>query len=132
MRTNTITKHLTVVIAIACIVLCLGTPARSQSAVSPGQETHLRNIRQLSFGGQNAEAYFSADGRKLIFQSTRDDLQCDQIFTMNVDGSGVRMVSTGKGRTTCSYFYPSGDKILYSSTHLGDEKCPPRPDYSKG
>src|ERR1039457_876044 len=57
------------------------------------QEKHLRNVRQLTFGGQNAEAYFSADGQKLIFQSTRDNLQCDQIFTMNVDGSNVQMVS---------------------------------------
>jgi Tol biopolymer transport system component len=97
-----------------------------------GQEKHLRNIRQLTFGGQNAEAYFSADGKKLIFQSTRDNLKCDQIFTMNLDGSDVRMVSNGKGRTTCSYFYPNGKKILYSSTYLGGEDCPPKPDYSKG
>jgi len=96
------------------------------------QETHLRNIRQLTFGGQNAEAYFSADGRKLIFQSTRDSFQCDQIFTMNLDGSDVHLVSTGKGRTTCSYFYPNGKKILYASTHLADAACPPKPDYSKG
>jgi Tol biopolymer transport system component len=96
------------------------------------QEKHLHNVRQLTFGGQNAEAYFSADGKKLIFQSTRDDLKCDQMFTMNVDGSEVRMVSTGKGRTTCGYFYPDGKKILYSSTHLADPQCPPRPDYSKG
>src|SRR5688572_25511468 len=66
------------------------------------QEKHLRNITQLTFGGENAEAYFSADGRKLIFQSTRDGRECDQIYSMNVDGSGVRMVSTGTGRTTCS------------------------------
>ena len=69
------------------------------------QENHLRNVRQLSNGGENAEAYFSADGKKLIFQSTRDGRECDQIYTMNIDGSDVRMVSTGKGRTTCSYFF---------------------------
>lgn len=67
-------------------------------ALATPQETHLRNVRQLSFGGQNAEAYFSADGTKLIFQSTRADLQCDQIFIMNTDGSDVHMISTGKGR----------------------------------
>jgi TolB protein len=108
----------------------------SQSAPAPVQgaqeEKHLRNTRQLTFGGQNAEAYFSADGKKLIFQSTRGDLKCDQIFTMNVDGSDVRMVSSGKGRTTCAYFYPNGKKILYSSTYLGGTDCPPKPDYSKG
>lgn len=96
------------------------------------EEKHLRNVRQLTFGGQNAEAYFSADGKKLIFQSTRDDLQCDQIFVMNADGSDQRMVSTGQGRTTCGYIFPHRDKILYSSTHLGGATCPPRPDYSKG
>ncbi len=96
------------------------------------QEKHLHNIRQLTFGGQNAEAYFSADGQTLIFQSTRGDLKCDHIFVMSVAGSDVHMVSSGKGRTTCAYFYPSGQKILYSSTHLASAECPPRPDYSKG
>src|ERR1700758_2300590 len=110
--------------------------AAAQSSESPNlatpQEKHLRNIRQLTFGGQNAEAYFSADGTKLIFQSNRDPLKCDQIFIMNTDGSDQHMVSTGKGRTTCSYFYPDGKKILYASTHLASPECPPRPDYSKG
>jgi TolB protein len=96
------------------------------------QEKHLRNIRQLSNGGENAEAYFSADGKKLIFQSMRDGRGCDQIYTMNIDGSDVRMVSTGKGRTTCSYFFPNGKRITYSSTHLASPDCPPKPDYSKG
>jgi Tol biopolymer transport system component len=95
-------------------------------------EKHLRNIRQLTFGGENAEAYFSADGKKLIFQSTRDGRVCDQIYTMNVDGSDVQMVSTGKGRTTCSYFFQNGKRILYASTHLADPACPPKPDFSKG
>jgi TolB protein len=104
----------------------------SQPDLATPQEKHLRNVRQLTFGGQNAEAYFSADGKKLIFQSTGDNLQCDQMFTMNVDGSDVRMVSNGKGKTTCGYFYPDGKTILYSSTYLTDAQCPPRPDYSKG
>src|SRR2546427_779237 len=96
------------------------------------QEKHLRNMKQLTFGGENAEAYFSGDGKKLIFQSTRDGRACDQIYTMNIDGSDVRMVSTGKGRTTCSYFYPDGKRITYSSTHLANTDCPPKPDFSKG
>ena len=96
------------------------------------QENHLRNVRQLTFGGQNAEAYFSADGTNLIFQSSHGDVKCDQIFIMNIDGSDQHMVSTGKGRTTCSYFYPDGKKILFSSTHLASPECPPRPDFSKG
>jgi len=95
-------------------------------------EKHLTNIRQLTFGGENAEAYFSADGKRLIFQSTREGHECDQIYTMNIDGSDVKMVSTGDGRTTCSYFFPGDKKILYSSTHLGGKQCPPRPDFSQG
>ena len=96
------------------------------------EEKHLKNIKQLSFGGENAEAYFSADGKQLSFQSTRDGRECDQIYTMNVDGSNVRLISTGAGRTTCSYFFPNGRRVLYSSTHLGAKECPPRPDFSKG
>ena len=107
-------------------------PAQAQSNLALPQETHLRNLRQLSFGGENAEAYFSADGKKLIFQSTREGHQCDQIYSMNTDGSDVRMISSGAGRTTCSYYFPDGKRILYSSTHLGSKDCPPRPDFSKG
>ena len=107
---------------------------RSQSPqqLALPSEKHLSNIRQLTFGGENAEAYFSADGKQLIFQSTRDGRGCDQIYSMNIDGSNVKMLSNGDGRTTCSYFYPNGKRILYSSTHLGDKQCPPKPDYSKG
>ena len=107
------------------------SPAAPASAF-PQSEEHLRNIKQLTFGGENAEAYFSADGRKLIFQSTRDGRECDQIFTMNVDGSDVKIVSNGTGRTTCAYFFPNLGRLLYSSTHLGGAACPPRPDFSQG
>ncbi len=96
------------------------------------REKHLQNIRMLTFEGENAEAYFSFDEQKLSFQSTHGTLQCDQIFTMNLDGSGVRMVSTGKGRTTCSYFFPDGKRLIYASTHAAGPDCPPMPDYSKG
>jgi TolB protein len=107
------------------------TPS-AQSVVELTSEKHLRNVRQLTDGGENAEAYFSDDGRQLIFQSKRDGRACDQIYEMNTDGSNVRMVSTGKGRTTCSYFFPSGKRILFSSTHLASPDCPPPPDYSHG
>jgi Tol biopolymer transport system component len=96
------------------------------------REIHLRNVKQLTFGGTNAEAYFSYDGKRLVFQSTREPYKCDQIFVMNTDGSDVRLVSTGKGKTTCAYFFPDGKHILYSSTHLASPECPPRPSYSKG
>ena len=96
-------------------------------------EKHLTDVRQLTFGGQNAEAYWSADGAELIFQWTPVDAKCDQIYTMKAsDGSMKRLVSTGKGRTTCSYFIPGTDRILYSSTHLGGDACPPEPDFSQG
>jgi Tol biopolymer transport system component len=96
------------------------------------EETHLRNAVQLTFEGENAEAYFSADDRYLILQSTHGKYACDQIFIIPVTGGPLQLVSTGKGRTTCPYFFPSGDKILYSSTHLAGPDCPPPPDYSLG
>ena len=92
----------------------------------------LSNIHQLTSAGQNAEAYWSPDGSRLIFQSTRGVLKCDQIFVMNADGSNQHMVSTGKGRTTCGYFLPDGKHILYASTHLSGDACPPAVDRSKG
>ncbi len=129
-----LTKIFISIASLTLLALALILPILAQTApdLRTSEEKHLVNVRQLTFGGQNAEAYFSSDGRKLIFQSTRENLQCDQIFTMNVDGSDQRMVSTGKGRTTCSYFFPNGKRILYSSTHLANTECPPKPDYSKG
>ena len=103
----------------------------------PEEQKHLRNARQLTFGGQNAEAYFSADDKQLIFQHQGEGVPCDQIYTMPVDTPDGRpatpkLVSTGKGRTTCSYIFPSGDRILFSSTHASAAECPPKPDYSRG
>lgn len=95
-------------------------------------ERHLSNIKQITFGGSNAEAYFSADGKQLIYQATKDQFKCDQIFTMNIDGSNSKLVSTGNGRTTCAYFFPDGKKIVYASTHDDNDGCPPRADRSKG
>ncbi len=95
-------------------------------------ERHLANIKQLSFGGENAEAYFSFDGKQLLFQSKRDGRSCDQIYSMNIDGSNVHMVSNGEGRTTCSYFFKGGKKVLYASTFGGGKTCPPPADYTKG
>ncbi len=96
-------------------------------------ESHLRNIRQLTFGGQNAEAYFSRSGKQIILQRTENDSSgCDQEYVINVDGTGLHRVSSGAGRTTCGYFYDRDRRIFYYSTeHLGSA-CPPRPDYSLG
>ena len=95
-------------------------------------ETHLGNIRQLTFGGQNAEAYFSAGGRLITFQSTRDGNGCDQQYVMNADGSAVHRISNGRGRTTCGYFYDHDRRVFYASTFGADSACPPQPDYSQG
>ena len=128
----------TVSLVIAVLTTACGAPAvpepttSSRSELLDPREVHLENLRQLTFGGENAEAYFSADGEKLIFQSRRDDLECDQIFVMDIATGDVRRVSSGEGRTTCSYFFPGGDRVLYSSTHLASPACPPPPDYSHG
>ena len=122
-------KYLTFLILIFCFSSTLF--AQNGNLAIEG-EKHLKNIKQLTFGGENAEAYFSFDGKKLIFQSKRDDLKCDQIFTMNIDGSNVRMVSDGEGRTTCSYFMKNDKKVLYASTRGGSKDCPPNPDFSQG
>ncbi|HTB94253.1 MAG TPA: hypothetical protein VK728_15575 [Candidatus Sulfotelmatobacter sp.] len=103
----------------------------------PQEHKHLKNVRQLTFGGQNAEAYFSADDKQLIFQHQGADVPCDQIYSIVVDPPDgkpavPKLLSTGKGRTTCSYFFPAGDKILFSSTHAASPDCPPKPDYSHG
>ena len=95
-------------------------------------ERHLKNLRMLTNEGENAEAYFSFNQNALIFQSRHGQYECDQIFTMNLDGSEKKLVSTGMGRTTCSYFLPGDQKIIYASTHLADKKCPPPADFSHG
>ncbi|MDN5200029.1 hypothetical protein QQ008_01620 [Fulvivirgaceae bacterium BMA10] len=98
-------------------------------------EAHLSNIRQLTFGGDNAEAYWSFDNTMLVFQSNNEawDLGCDQIFYTEAEHGDMRkgkpkMLSTGLGRTTCAYFMPGDTTIIYASTHLGGENCPPVPE----
>lgn len=129
--------------AVSASFLALGYSYRGNNTDASGNsltgdtlivegEKHFKNMRMLTNGGENAEAYFSFDGTKIIFQSTREPFECDQIFTMNIDGSNQTLVSTGKGRTTCSYFYPDGKNILFASTHQASDVCPQKPDFSKG
>jgi len=99
-----------------------------------GQEKHLSNVRQLTFGGDNAEAYFSFDNKELVFQANYSEwgTECDQIFYMTVENGTTKgqrppMLSTGKGRTTCSYFMPGNEQIIYASTHLSGDACPDAP-----
>jgi len=107
-----------------------GVSAASVSA-EPG-ESHLTNIRRLTNGGENAEAYFSRDGRWLTFQSTREGRTCDQQFVMRTDGSQVRRISNGDGKTTCGYFFDGDRKLFFASTHAHGAACPARPDPSQG
>ncbi|MBK8088609.1 MAG: PD40 domain-containing protein [Chitinophagaceae bacterium] len=101
------------------------------------EEKHFKNIQQLTFGGDNAEAYFSFDGKWIIFQKTnpKEGIQCDQIFIGKVPKAGEKfqpkLISNGKGRTTCAAFMKDGKHIVYASTHLGADTCPPVPDRSK-
>lgn len=111
--------------------------ATSDSLLYP-DEKHFKNLRQLTFGGDNAEAYFSFDGKYIIFQKTnpKEGIACDQIWMgkipLNANEPFVpRLVSTGTGRTTCPFFYPDGKYILYASTHLDSRECPPVPDKVK-
>jgi Tol biopolymer transport system component len=109
--------------------------ARAQGPGAPprdARERHLGGLRQLTFGGQNAEAYFDRAGQRLVFQSTRPPFGCDQIFTMRADGTDVRLVSGGGGRTTCGFFVPDGTRLVYASTHHRGPACPPSPDRSRG
>jgi len=106
------------------------SPAR---AVTPDSgETHLADVRQITFGGENAEAYFSHDGRSLTFQSTRDGRACDQQYVVNVDGTGLARVSDGRGKTTCGWFLPGDQRLFFASTSHAGADCPRRPDPSKG
>ena len=96
-------------------------------------EIHFKNLRQLTFSGENAEAYFSSDSKKLIFQSHDGDGLCDQIYIMDIKSGEFELVSTGDGVTTCGYFqYPNNNKIVYASTHHDNKSCPPPPDFSRG
>jgi TolB protein len=114
-----------------------GTEGTSATGAVPfeaaADEARLRGMMRLTHGGSNSEAYFSPDGQQIIFQATRPgESECDQIFTMGIDGMNVRKVSTGLGRTTCGYFVAGTDRIVYSSTHEADAACPPPPDRSRG
>ncbi|MDH5566370.1 MAG: M28 family peptidase [Myxococcales bacterium] len=110
-----------------------GSPLDPTTLLYPGEERHLRNLRQLTFAGENAEAYFAPDGQSLVFQARRGDGDCDRIFVLDIASGATRPISSGAGRTTCAYFtYPDGDAILYASTHLAGAACPPEPDRSRG
>ncbi len=113
---------------------CATGPSASpapKSAQLP-EEVRLAELRQLTFGGENAEAYWSFNGQQLSFQAKRGDMGCDRIFRMTVDPVVETQVSSGKGATTCAHFLPGDQELIFASTHLGGEACPPKPDRSMG
>jgi TolB protein len=115
-----------------------GAPAPVPPTATPADslirtgEKHFAHLWQLTFGGENAEGYWSADGRRLIFQSTRDGWPCDQMYVLDFATGAVTRVSNGRGRCTCGYFYDGDRRVFFASTHLAGDSCPPPPDYSHG
>jgi Tol biopolymer transport system component len=126
----------------ACVIqACVLFQLEAQSdSIHYAREKHFKNVRQLTFGADNAEAYWSFDGKNISFQSNNKEwgLNCDQIFYMPIEGAdlskGVKpqRISTGMGRTTCSFFMPNGKQVLYASTHLGGKECPKDVDRAHG
>lgn len=109
------------------------TAGKDASHLLEPREKHLADLRQLTFGGENAEAYFSPDGKRLIFQRTGPDGGCDQQYVLDLSTGETTLLSSGKGRTTCGYFsWPAGDRMLYATTEAGGPECPPPPDHSQG
>ena len=133
-------------LAIACVLIAGCKQADSTATTTPAdhgepqllgrimpREVHFAEMQQLTFGGENAEAYWSFDGTQLVFQSRPTGEGCDQIFRLRPDDpSSVTRVSNGQGVTTCSYFLPGDQHVVYASTHLGGAACPPKPDRSQG
>jgi TolB protein len=119
------------IMAFVVFIVLMFAGCASKHVVIPGEgyfvERHLKNVTQLTFDGDNGEAYFSSDGLQLIYQSNREGYACDKIWIMNIDGSNKHMVSPNHGAHTCSYFFPDGKGIVFASTShlLGD--CPPKP-----
>jgi TolB protein len=113
-------------------------PAKTEPvAVDPttplaGERHFAGKLQQLTHGGENAEAYFSGDETRLVFQSTRDGSACDQIYSFHLHHGGTHRISSGKGRTTCAYFLPKDERVLYASTHAAADDCLPPPDRSRG
>jgi TolB protein len=134
------TLNRSLVVAFMSLVLPFVASAQSSDSLRYPEEKRLKNIRQLTFGADNAEAYWSFDSKSITFQSNNKNwgVGCDQIFTMPVEGEDLRdghkpkMISTGQGRTTCSYFMKGNKRILYASTHLGGAECPAEPSRSGG
>lgn len=139
-RIDSAIAFFSIVFLLSCGETTKTTDTTNETGLKPAkEEKHFKSIRQLTFGGDNAEAYWSFDGKSITFQSNNPawGLECDQIFSGTVASftdSTYRpnLISTGSGRTTCSYFMPDGNHVLFASTHEGGKSCPAVPDHSKG
>jgi TolB protein len=123
-----------VALALAAVAAAPSAPRApwDAAALLRPDEGHLRGLRQLTEGGENAEGYWSPDGRRLIFQRAGEGVPCDQQFVLELKSGAVRRVSNGQGKTTCGFFLDGGRRVLFASTHLAAAECPPRPDFSRG
>lgn len=124
-------KRILIAAALLSAAACKPSTPAVTVAAEPGED-RLSNITQLTFGGENAEAYWSADGKWITFQSSRDGRACDQQYVMRADGSDVARVSDGRGKTTCGWFFPGNDRLFFASTTAHQDACPAKPDPSAG
>jgi Tol biopolymer transport system component len=120
-------KKITLLSGLLCSLTALA--GKPEVVLQPSDDRHMSNLTQLTFDGDNGEAYFSFDSRQLIYQSNRGGYQCDKIWTMNIDGSNKKMVSPDHGAHTCSFFYPGEQSIVFASTRHLDAACPPKPKW---
>ena len=120
-------KTVTLIFVVLSLAGCRAGKPEAVSAAEARAERHLKNVTQLTFDGDNGEAYFSWDGKKLIWQSSRRGYACDKIWIMNIDGSDKHMVSPDHGANTCSFFFPGDQTIIFASTNHLPGDCPPRP-----
>lgn len=132
-------RRLLPLLLISCATAPAPTAEKDAAPAQKGppplaEEVHYQELRQLTFGGENAEAYWSFDGKRLSLQRHVGDQKCDRIFTLQALPTATEpvQVSDGKGATTCSHYFPDGKEILFASTELGGAECPPRPDMSLG
>ena len=107
------------VLAAIVSLLAAGSLAAERSRGQSIEGKYLANVRQLTSGFVKAgEGYFSPDGGTIVFQAVPQDYPFYQIYRQKADGGQPRLISTGRGKTTCSYFSPDGKKLIYASSHL--------------
>jgi Tol biopolymer transport system component len=121
-----------IVLTVLVLSGCVNNRTTVKPSLSPFVDRYLKNVRQITFDGDNGEAYFSWDDLRLVYQSNRGGYACDKIWVMNIDGSDKRRVSPDHGAHTCSFFFPGGQKIIFASTSHLPGDCPPKPQLPQG